>query len=130
MTYQVTGAGLNPARSTGIAILAQSHKLATSPLGQLWAFWVAPIFAAALVGFVMLLTRLVTAPASQSHYAKAHAKTAVATMAAPEANGVNAGVNTDVNTYSDAGMNAGVNADPNANPAQSADAADNDSQLL
>lgn len=130
MTYQVTGAGLNPARSTGIAILAQSHKLATSPLGQLWAFWVAPIFTAALVGFVMLLTRLVTAPASQSHYAKAHAKTAVATMAAPEANGVNAGVNTDVNTYSDAGMNAGVNADPNANPAQSADAADNDSQLL
>lgn len=62
ITYQITGTGLNPARSTGIAIFAQSKKLAVAPLSQLWVFWIAPIFAAALVGFVMLISKLVNTP--------------------------------------------------------------------
>ena len=67
ITYQITGAGLNPARSTGIAILAQSQKLSVSPLSQLWVFWIAPIFAAALVGFVMLICKLATSSSNNQN---------------------------------------------------------------
>ncbi len=70
ITYQITGSGLNPARSTGIAILAQSKKLATAPLSQLWVFWIAPVFAAALVGFVMLISKLVRSSSKDSISAK------------------------------------------------------------
>ena len=70
ITYQITGSGLNPARSTGIAILAQSKKLATAPLSQLWVFWIAPVFAAALVGFVMLISKLVRSSSKDSTSAK------------------------------------------------------------
>lgn len=70
ITYQITGSGLNPARSTGIAILAQSKKLATAPLSQLWVFWIAPVFAAALVGFVMLISKLVRSSSKDSINAK------------------------------------------------------------
>jgi hypothetical protein len=58
ITYQITGSGLNPARSTGIAIFANFKELEVKPLTQLWVFWIAPIFAAALVGFIILLTKL------------------------------------------------------------------------
>ena len=78
MTYQITGAGLNPARSTGIAVFTITRDLEVKPYTQLWAFWIAPIFAAALVGFVTLLTKLLTASANidnnKSGYA--HAKNA------------------------------------------------------
>ena len=60
ITYQITGAGLNPARSTGIALFANSHDLEVKPLSQLWVFWIAPIFAAALVSLVLLLTKLLS----------------------------------------------------------------------
>lgn len=70
ITYQITGSGLNPARSTGIAILAQSKKLATAPLSQLWVFWIAPVFAAALVGFVMLISKLVRSSSKDSNSVK------------------------------------------------------------
>ena len=40
-----TGAGLNPARSTGTAVFAQSWAMA-----QLWAWWLAPLAGAAVVG--------------------------------------------------------------------------------
>lgn len=70
ITYQITGSGLNPARSTGIAILAQSKKLAASPLSQLWVFWIAPVFAAALVGFIMLISKLVRSSSKDSISAK------------------------------------------------------------
>lgn len=70
ITYQITGSGLNPARSTGIAILAQSKKLATTPLSQLWVFWIAPVFAAALVGFVMLISKLVRSSSKDSNSVK------------------------------------------------------------
>lgn len=64
ITYLVTGSGLNPARSTGIAIVANFKELEVKPLTQLWVFWIAPIFAAALVGFVTLLTKLLTTSAN------------------------------------------------------------------
>lgn len=54
MTYPITGAALNPARSTGIAIAAQNQGLSQQPLQQLWVFWVAPVLAAALVALVMV----------------------------------------------------------------------------
>lgn len=82
MTYQITGSGLNPARSTGIAVFTITRDLAVKPYTQLWAFWIAPIFAAALVGFVTLLTKLLTTSANlenrKSGYA--HAKNAANTM--------------------------------------------------
>lgn len=70
ITYQITGSGLNPARSTGIAILAQSKKLAASPLSQLWVFWISPVFAAALVGFIILISKLVRSSSKDSISAK------------------------------------------------------------
>ena len=36
----VTGAGLNPARSTGIALAAMNEGLTQNPLQQLWVFWI------------------------------------------------------------------------------------------
>jgi len=42
----VTNTSVNPARSTGPALLAGGHYIA-----QLWLFWVAPIIGAALAGF-------------------------------------------------------------------------------
>src|SRR6201987_4193726 len=43
----VTNASVNPARSTGPALFAGSAYI-----GQLWLFWLAPCFGAALAGFV------------------------------------------------------------------------------
>lgn len=64
VTYPITGSGLNPARSTGIALIAMTQKLTVNPLQQLWVFWIAPIFASAIVGFFLLLTRLAKLPSA------------------------------------------------------------------
>ena len=58
-TYPVTGASLNPAHATGIAILAHGRGLDVEPLGQLWVFWIAPLFAAALVAVAMIVNQMV-----------------------------------------------------------------------
>lgn len=42
-----TGGGMNPARATGVAVYAQDWALS-----QLWAWWVAPLVAAAVVGLL------------------------------------------------------------------------------
>lgn len=63
ITYPITGASLNPARSTGIALVASMQKMTVNPLTQLWVFWIAPLFASALVGFCILLVKLYKAPA-------------------------------------------------------------------
>ena len=55
MTYTVTGAALNPARATGIALFGQNQGLSTQPLQQLWIFWLAPVLAAAIVALVMII---------------------------------------------------------------------------
>lgn len=62
ITYPVTGSGLNPARSTGIAIFAQNHGLAQEPLQQLWIFWICPVLAAALVSLVVIVSQMVLNP--------------------------------------------------------------------
>ncbi len=49
LVAQVSGGGLNPARSTAVAIFAESHVL-----GQLWPFWVAPLVGAAIAGLAYL----------------------------------------------------------------------------
>ena len=56
ISYPVTGAGLNPARSTGIAVAAVNEGLTQNPLQQLWVFWIAPVLAAAVVAFGGVLT--------------------------------------------------------------------------
>ena len=61
ITYPITGAGLNPARSTGIAIFAQNIGLTQEPLQQLWVFWIAPVLAAAVVALVMISLQLIAA---------------------------------------------------------------------
>jgi aquaporin Z len=45
MTIPVTNASVNPARSTGPAVIAGGRAL-----GQLWLFWVAPLVGRALGG--------------------------------------------------------------------------------
>lgn len=46
---QVSGGGVNPARSTAVAIFAEAEAL-----GQLWLFWVAPLVGAAITGLAYL----------------------------------------------------------------------------
>src|SRR3954447_12113692 len=47
VSIPVSNTSVNPARSTGPAIFA-----GTGPLGQLWAFWLAPLLGAAIAGLV------------------------------------------------------------------------------
>ncbi|KAB7788271.1 MIP/aquaporin family protein [Bifidobacterium cebidarum] len=61
ISYPVTGAGLNPARSTGIALAAVNEGLTQNPLQQLWVFWIAPVLAAAIVALVMIVAQMATA---------------------------------------------------------------------
>ena len=60
ISYPVTGAGLNPARSTGIAVAAVNEGLTQNPLQQLWVFWIAPVLAAAVVALVMIIVQMAT----------------------------------------------------------------------
>lgn len=50
ISIPVTNTSVNPARSTGVALFAE-----TAALGQLWAFWVAPIVGGALGAFIYKL---------------------------------------------------------------------------
>jgi aquaporin Z len=47
ISIPVTNTSVNPARSTSVALFQ-----GTWAIGQLWAFWVAPLFGAAIAGFV------------------------------------------------------------------------------
>ena len=47
ISIPVTNTSVNPARSTGVALFAQ-----TGALGQLWLFWVAPIIGAIIGGII------------------------------------------------------------------------------
>lgn len=58
ITYPVTGAALNPARSTGIAIVAQGQGLTQEPLPQLWVFWICPVLAAAIVALTIIVVQM------------------------------------------------------------------------
>ena len=57
--YPVTGAALNPARATGIAIFAQNQGLNEEPLQQLWVFWICPVLAAAIVALIVIISGMV-----------------------------------------------------------------------
>ncbi|WEV71715.1 aquaporin [Bifidobacterium sp. ESL0790] len=59
-TYPITGASLNPARSTGIALFTMKSGLAVNPVSQLWLFWICPILAAAVVALVLILGQLIS----------------------------------------------------------------------
>lgn len=60
VTYPITCSGLNPARSTGIAIFAKSKQMAVNPISQLWLFWICPLLAASLVALVIIVTSIIT----------------------------------------------------------------------
>ncbi len=60
ITFPVSGAALNPARATGIAVFAQGQGLGAEPLVQLWVFWVAPVLAAAIVSLVVVGREIVS----------------------------------------------------------------------
>lgn len=66
ISYPVTGAGLNPARSTGIALAAMNEGLTQNPVQQLWVFWIAPVLAAAIVALVMIVVQMATTPKSKA----------------------------------------------------------------
>ncbi|MBW3088125.1 aquaporin [Bifidobacterium sp. 82T24] len=55
VAYPITGAGLNPVRSTGIALFAHGQNLTVDPLSQLWVFWACPLLAGAIVALVALV---------------------------------------------------------------------------
>ena len=50
ISIPVSNTSVNPARSTGVAIFAE-----TGALGQLWVFWVAPLVGAALGAIIWRL---------------------------------------------------------------------------
>ena len=54
----VTGAALNPARSTGIAVFSSFEELTQNRLDQLWVFWICPVLAAALVALPMIVVQM------------------------------------------------------------------------
>lgn len=56
VTGMVTGAGLNPARSTGAAIFAQVRGVKDA-LSQLWIFWLVPLLAGAIVGLILAIAQ-------------------------------------------------------------------------
>lgn len=58
ISIPVTNTSVNPARSTGVALFAD-----TAAVGQLWLFWVAPLIGAALGGVIWRL--LLAAPDSE-----------------------------------------------------------------
>ncbi|MBT1171826.1 aquaporin [Bifidobacterium sp. MA2] len=62
VTFPVTGAALNPARATGIALVSQNQSLSVEPLSQLWVFWICPVLAAALVALAMIIMQMAHAP--------------------------------------------------------------------
>ncbi|WP_314685870.1 aquaporin [uncultured Bifidobacterium sp.] len=64
VAYPLTGAGLNPARSTGIAVFAQNQGLSQQPLQQLWVFWICPVLAAALVALVVIVAQMLSGRAT------------------------------------------------------------------
>ena len=47
VSIPVTNTSVNPARSTGVALVAQ-----TGAMGQLWLFWLAPLLGAAIGGLI------------------------------------------------------------------------------
>lgn len=57
-TYLFTGAGMNPARSTGAAIISAiiGGSTGSYAIKQLWIFWLVPLLAGAIVGLIMLLS--------------------------------------------------------------------------
>ena len=62
MSFPVTGASINPARATGIAVFAQGQGLTQEPLAQLWVFWVTASLAAAIVALVIIVSQLLGTP--------------------------------------------------------------------
>ncbi|OTA27528.1 hypothetical protein B9G54_00185 [Alloscardovia macacae] len=66
VSYLVDGAGLNPARATGIAVFGATNGMATNPLTQLWVFWVTPLVAAAVVAFGFIIRDSVRAQRAET----------------------------------------------------------------
>jgi aquaporin Z len=50
ISIPVTNTSVNPARSTGVALFAQ-----TDAIGQLWLFWIAPFIGAVVGAFIWKL---------------------------------------------------------------------------
>lgn len=59
IAYPVTGAALNPARATGLAIFAQNQGLSEEPLQQLWVFWICPVLASAIVALIVIVASMI-----------------------------------------------------------------------
>ena len=108
VTYPITCSGLNPARSTGIAIFAKSKHMAVNPISQLWLFWICPLLAASLVALVIIVTSIITDNMAM------HAM-GVATDAQPEAQAqADAFAATDVQAQTDADAQADASAPADA----------------
>lgn len=60
ITYPVTGAALNPARATGIAIFAQNQGLNEEPLQQLWCSGSVRFSLHAVVALVIIFTMMLS----------------------------------------------------------------------
>ncbi|MFD0704976.1 MIP/aquaporin family protein [Alloscardovia venturai] len=71
LAYVIDGAGFNPARSTGIAIIGAMEKMSTNPLSQLWVYWAAPFVAAAVVALGFIIRNSVQANRAETEAAVA-----------------------------------------------------------
>ncbi|WP_418968606.1 MIP/aquaporin family protein [Alloscardovia omnicolens] len=71
VSYLVDGAGMNPARSTGIAVIASFENMAVKPVSQLWVFWIVPLVAAAVAAFGFIIRDSVQAQRAETQAAVA-----------------------------------------------------------
>lgn len=62
IAWPITGGSMNPARSTGIALVAKLRGVADAAVSHLPVFWIAPLVAAAAVALAMLLFAASRAP--------------------------------------------------------------------
>lgn len=60
ITYTTSYSSMNPARSTGAAIVASFYGVDT-PARSLWVFWIIPFLASAIVGLVFIVIHLASA---------------------------------------------------------------------
>lgn len=75
IAWPVTGGSMNPARSTGIALVAKLRGVADAAVSHLPVFWIAPLVAAAAVTLAMLLFAASRAPRpARATHASGHAQ--------------------------------------------------------
>ena len=116
IAWPVTGGSMNPARSTGIALIAKLRGVTDAAVTDLPLFWIAPLVAAAAVALTMLLSAAARAPKPTraahvpEHAQDAAAQPSMAPASDADAHAQNAGTDGTVTPDADITPDAGDDA--------------------